>query len=157
MTQTTAEKARPLPARIDQERSQRRRRDDLGTSRHVNLSIAGDLDPNYVYRFINDTPGRVHQLTVNDDWDVVSMESHHAKDKGVGSTIERIVDKRSGNRAILVRKPKHYYDADKAQAQAEIDETEKGMSRGEVKGAEALPKAVSYVPSGGIRITDTRG
>lgn len=145
--------------RIEEERARRRRRDDMGTGRLSNLAVNGPLDPDYVYRWINDEPGRVQQLTTADDWDVVNsagMEPN-AKDKGVGSQIERIVDKGTGKRAVLVRKRKEYYEADKAKEQSAIDETEAWIKRGVVGGAQGLASgkesASAYVPTGGISIT----
>jgi hypothetical protein len=144
--------------RIEQERAQRRRRDDMSDDRLRNLNVAGKLDPNYTYRFINDEPGRVHRLTVLDDWDIVKSSEiePNAKDKGVGSQVERIVDRRSGQRAILVRKRKDFYAADKAKEQAQIDDLEKSIKQGAAPGPEALREG-SYVPQGGIRIETAGG
>lgn len=151
------EKPRNTTPRVEAERAKRRRRDDIGDGRMRNLAIAGTLDPAYSYRWINDDPGRVHQLTVADDWDIVTTDSiggeAHDRDKNVGTGIERIVDKRSGKRAVLVRKLKEYVAADRAKAQAAIDETERGLRQGQVKSPEALSGPAAYVPAGGINIT----
>ena len=147
--------------RVEEERQRRRRRDDMSFSRMRNLAIEGDLDPNYEYRWINDLPGRVHNLTVRDDWDIVTSSQVGAteKDKGVGSGLERIVDKGSGARAVLVRKLKDYYVKDKLKEQSAIDETDAAMKRGEVRSPEGLRESeagASYVPAGGIVIQDGR-
>ena len=146
------------PTRVEAEREQRRRREDMTDNRLRNLAIAGKLDPDFTYRFINDEPGRVHKLTVLDDWDVVSSSDLEAspKDKGVGSQVERIVDRRSGQRAILVRKRKDYYAADKAKEQALIDDVESSIKQGAAPGHEALREG-GYVPQGGIRIDAPNG
>lgn len=147
------------PRRVEEERAQRRRREDMGTGRLRNLAIQGKTDPNYVYRWINDEPGRVYQLTTADDWDVVDGADlePNARNKGVGSSVERVVDKQSGKRAILVRKRKDYYESDKAKEQAAIDETEAWIKRGVVGGADGLMSgkegAKAYVPQGGIAIS----
>ena len=145
--------------RVEAERSQRRRRDDMGPGRHRNLSIAGMQDPRYTYRWVNSDPGRVHQLTVADDWDLVTtndLGETAAKDKGSGTGVERIVDKRSGKTAVLVRKLTEYYTADKGKEQALIDETEQTMRRGAVVPVSGISGetlgASAYVPSGGIAI-----
>lgn len=157
--QQVVEKTRP---RIEEERARRRRREDITTGRLRNLAIDGDLDSRYEYRWINDDPGRVHNLTVRDDWDIVTTEmlgARSEKDKGVGSNVERIVGKTDGKRGVLVRKLKDYYVADKAKEQGQIDETENSMKRGKVNSPDGLRETEvdkSYVPSGGISIQDGR-
>jgi len=107
---------------------------------------------------VNDEPGRMYQLTKADDWEVVNLGDlgeAHAKDKGVGTGIERVIDKRTGKRAVLLRKPKDYYVADKAKEQGLIDATEKSIKRGQISTAggvpgEALAGPSAYVPAGGI-------
>lgn len=151
------------PNRIEQERTQRRRREDLGIGRHDPLALDGSKDKDYVYRFVNDEPGRLHQMTVADDWDVVTTAEMgtHPKDKGVGSQIERVVDRRSGQRAILLRKRRDYYEADKAKEQGRIDEIERQIKGGGSPGGHETLQAkeghAAYVPQGGIRITSNGG
>lgn len=147
----------PSP-RIEAERERRRRRDDMGLGRMRNLSVAGDMDPNYVYRWINDDPGRVHKLTVMDDWDAVStaqLGAAHEKDKGIGTTVERIVGKHDGKKAVLVRKRRDYYLEDKAKEQAAVDGSEHMIRRGKAQGGEGLQESDphhAYIPQGGISI-----
>jgi hypothetical protein len=148
-------------ARIEEERNRRRRRDELGDGRMRNLAVNGKLDPNYTYRWVNDDPGRMYNLTQADDWDVVQvgdLGEAHPKDKGVGTGIERVVDKVTGKRAVLLRKPKDYYLADKAKEQARIDVEEAAMRKGQTKGADSLTSgreaAQAYVPAGGIAIAN---
>lgn len=149
--------------RAEQERAQRRRRDDMSDGRLRNLTVSGNLDPNYVYRWINDDPGRIHALTVNDDYDLVTYamtgETPAEKDKGVGSAIERIADKATGKRTILVRKPRDYYLADKAKEQSSLDEFDAAIKRGESKDPNSLQASdpsKTYVPRGGIVVQDGR-
>lgn len=148
--------------RIEEERARRRRREDVTEGRLRNLAIDGDLDPRYEYRWINADPGRVHNLTVRDDWDVVTTDqlgARHEKDKGVGTIVERIVGRSDGKRGVLVRKLKDFYSADKGKEQAQIDETEAAMKRGETKSPQGLRETEgnkAYVPSGGISISDGR-
>lgn len=158
--------ASPEPSRrVKEERQRRRRRDDLGHGRLQNLSIAGDLDPNYEYRWINDEPGRVHNLTVRDDWDRVTEDMLNGpkseRDRQVGSGLERIVEKASGKRAILVRKRKDYYLEDKAKEQARLDKQFADLKQGIAPDGRQGEKALSaadggYVPAGGISIQDGR-
>lgn len=149
----------PRTKRAEAERAQRRRRDDMGLGRGRNLDIVGTKDSAYEYRWVNDDPGRMYNLTERDDWEVVKtgdLGEGNAKDKGVGTGIERVVDKRSGKRAVLLRKPKDYYVGDKAKEQALIDDTEKAIKRGMTPMAGAAPGetlgSAAYVPNGGISI-----
>lgn len=156
---TTIAPDRSRQPRVEVEKSQRRRREDTGVGRMRHLDVA-NKDPAYEYRWVNDDPGRVHQLTKADDWDVVQLGElgeAHPKDKGVGTGVERVVDKRSGKRAVLLRKPKTYYLEDKAKEQGLIDETEKAIKRGATPTAngvvgEGLAGPHAYVPAGGITI-----
>lgn len=154
------EKPKAVSPRIEQERQRRRRRDDLGFGRLSPLAVHGQKDPNYVYRWINDEPGRVHRLTELDDWDVVTAAQLGAesneKDRAVGSGVERIVDRATGKRAILVRKPKEFYLADKLKEQGLIDETDAALKRGRPMSPEALSGPAAYIPEGGISIRDGR-
>jgi hypothetical protein len=162
MSTTTAPSTNGTRPRIDQERAARRRRDDLSMGRHDPLALEGTLDNEYAYRFVNDEPGRLHRFTVTDDWDVVTTADmgSTAKDKGVGTNVERVVDRRSGQRAILLRKRREYYEADKAKEQGRIDDIEKQLKNGGSPGAQSLQAqegSAAYVPQGGIRIDSGSG
>lgn len=162
MTQTMDQRPNQKPTRVEQERSRRRRRGDVSMGRLRTLAIEGDLDPNYTYRWINDDPGRVHALTVRDDWErVTAAELGQAdeRDKNLGTGVERIVDKVSGKRAVLVRKPKDYYFEDKAKEQQHLEEIDKMIKHGQVPVAppdnadvSGKDMAAQYVPAGAISI-----
>lgn len=154
---------KPVRARVEEERTRRRRRDDMDDGRLSNLTVYGQKDPDYEYRWINDEPGRVHNLTVRDDWDVVTDEMlgvRHEKDRGVGSGVERVVDRASGKRALLVRKRKEYFVEDRAKSQRRLDEIDQQMKQGVVpaKGDQQplQPGSSAYVPAGSINIQDGR-
>lgn len=148
--------------RVQEERSARRRRRDMGLNRLNVLDVAAELkDPNYTYRWINDTPGRVQQLTQQDDWDVVKESEFNQrsdKEKSVGDNMERVVDKTTGARAILVKKRKDYYEEDKALAQRSLDAIDESIKRGQATSSEGLSGPNAYVPGGasGIVIQDGR-
>lgn len=154
MRMDTVERPR---GRVAEERQRRRRREDLGMSRHTKLAVdTSKFDPKYTYRIINDDPGRIHALTVQDDWDIVTngqMGERSDKEKGAGSNVEFIVDGR-GKKAVLVRKLKEYYEEDKAKEQARINDAMKEIKRGKHQGPEALQGPHAYVPQGGISIND---
>lgn len=160
---TTTQAVPQRTARQEQERATRRRREDLGVGRMRTLAINGRIDPDYEYRWVNDKPGRVQMLTTDDDWDVVTTDmvgQRDAKDKGVGSIVERVVDKTNGARAVLLRKRKDYYTADKAKEQAAVAENEAALARGQSNAPGSLQASdpdKAYVPRGGIVIDPNRG
>ena len=118
-----------------------------------------------MYRWINDEPGRVHNLTVRDDYDRVTEDMLSGpksdRDRQIGSGLERIVEKASGKRAILVRKRREFYTEDKAKEQGAVDRQmdaiKQGMTPGGQRGEQSLTAADhAYVPPGGISIQDGR-
>lgn len=145
-------------ARPAEQKQRRRRRSDLGLGRLAKLDVpAHAKDPNYVYRWINDTPGRVKQLTEQDDYDIVTSDmlgERSDSDRGSGQNVER--DAGGGMRAILVRKPREYYEQDKAAEQKLVDEIDDALRRGQTQSPEGLSGPHSYVPEGGININDGR-
>ena len=145
--------------RVEQERKRRRRRSDLTIGRNLKLGLdTTQLDQDYEYRWVNDRPGRVHALTMQDDWDVVTREEIGEADgssdlnKGSGTGVERVVSEIDGMRAVLLRKPKEYYQEDKGKEQAAIDELEESMRRGAAKdeaGNQTPAVENAYTPAGG--------
>lgn len=148
----TETRPRGRPPRKEAEQRQRRRRQDMTIGRHDPLALDGEKDPDYVYRWINDDPGRIHRMTVEDDWDQVTTKDMmaHAKDSGNGTGIERVVD-RGGKRALLVRKRKEWYDVDRAKAQESIDAMEEQIKHA-AHGPEGLKPGEGYIPPGAISI-----
>lgn len=152
--------------RAAQEQSERRRRRGTGALSGLKLAVNEDaLDrKNFEYRFVNDRPGRIAQLTQNDDYDIVTDPSKEAKpdstNEGTGISVY-VGGGENGQpmRGYLLRKPKKYYQEDQAEKQALIDEQLKAIKRGapQVQGQDARDLAqVSYVPEGGISIRDHR-
>lgn len=105
-------------------------------------------DPNYEYRWINDDEGRM-QMLHGQDWDPVTksemgLNSEH--EVGTGDNIERVA---TGNtKAILCKKPKDWYNEDKAHEQRAIDELEESMRRGEPTTPDGLSGPTAYIPEG---------
>lgn len=150
-------KPRGRPKRSDEVKAERRRREDLGPGRHMKLTVRGKKDPNYEYRWINNNPGRVHQLTQEDDWDVVTDAEADNRNVGVGTAAERVVDKGTGDKAILVRKRKEYYDQDKAKEAELLERAEASMRAGIAPDPNGLKRSDNmYVPEGGIRFDADR-
>jgi hypothetical protein len=156
MSLTEAPK-RGRPPRQAETQQRRRRREDMGDDRHLKLAVPASLkEEGFVYRWINETPGRIENKTVHDDWDIVKSEIDPEKDNGEGSPVRRAVGTAADGKALyayLCRKPKDYYQADKKAEQGQIAEDEKNLRRGQVKGSEALAGPHAYVPESGIKIT----
>lgn len=150
--------------RKEQTQKARRRRQGLGLERNKRIVIPDAAkDPNYHYYVANDTPGRMHGLTKNDDYDVVTqdmLDNQLRKSRGEeplpeggdGSPVKIPVGTgRDGQwmYGYLLRKPKEYYEADKAQEQKSIADAEKVMKEGPAPSADGLNRADhAYVPSG---------
>lgn len=145
--------------RADTQKAQRRRRntDSLsGKTRKLSLDESKLDRQNYVYRFANDEPGRLHNLTALDDWDVVEdREGNLSADQtAVGSEVSRYAGQaREGQtRTVLLRKPRNLHDEDQQAKQRRIDATEAGIRGGEAPGADNNPREY-YQPREGVSIT----
>lgn len=142
----------PRGKTIHQER--RRRKSSELSGQRRKLALSEELDPDFVYRWVNDEGTRLHDLTVNDDYDIVQSRSGVMKPDGTGIGSEVAVPVGVGQtgarvRAVLVRKPKKYWTDDHEQKQRHIDDLEAGIRQG------ATPNAgveKSYVPDGGISL-----
>lgn len=91
------------------------------------LSVTG-RDPNYEYRVVNDTPGRVQRLKLagwvpDDKTDVGDNIAGRAS--SMGSTTSVPVGK--GTNGIVMKIPKELYDEDQAAKQRKVDESEEAM------------------------------
>jgi hypothetical protein len=139
-----------LTARQVETKQRRRRREGLGADRNLKLHVPEGLkDKNFVYRWVNDQPGRVRQLTVEDDWDVVQgMDPDPTKTTAEGTVVKRTVDKGSGHEAVLLRKPREFYEDDKAQEQKLLDARDETMRKGALNTPDGLTGPESYVPGG---------
>jgi hypothetical protein len=136
------------PPRTEEVKTARRRRSGSGFERGLKLYVPEEeKDPNFVYRWVNNTPGRVNQLTTMDDYDVVSSESI---DGGTseGTVIKRTVSRDEGDEAVLLRKPRAYFEADKADEQKQIDARDEQLRAGAPQSSEGLSGSEAYVPGG---------
>lgn len=152
----------PSP-RVAETRRARRRRADTSATAGLKLHVPEQYkDPNFEYRWMNDSATlgdegqemgqRMHEKTVLDDWEPV-MSKGQIDGKGEGTPVKRLVGRGEAGRPVygyLCRKPKDWYDADKAGEQAKIDAQEEQMRRAEK--AEGLAGPTAYVPEGGIKI-----
>lgn len=132
------------PSRVEEVQQRRRRREGMGPERNLKLAVP-DKDPNYEYRWVNNRPGRVHQLTKNDDWDVAPEQNG----PGLGTIGERTVDKTTGEQAILLRKPKEFYDEDQREKEKLLKSRDDAMRRGPPTApADGDGDDKTYVPGG---------
>jgi hypothetical protein len=138
------------PPRTEEVKVERRRRTGTGAERNLKLHVPEEYkDPNFVYRWVNNAPGRVKQLTQMDDYEVVSSEDGRI-DSGTseGTVVKRTVDRNEGDEAVLLRKPRHFYEADKAEEQKLIDARDEQLRAGAAPSSEGLSGSEAYVPGG---------
>lgn len=147
-----------MTARQAETKARRRRRDDSGETLNRKLYIPERFkDPNYEYRWINDTAaGRIQDKTVFDDWDVVTADmmgpeyrvAAQSKDNSDNTAVRRVVGSENGQPlyAYFCRKPKEFYNEDQAKKVASIRATEEAMRRGPLPSDQGLGEGEAYVP-----------
>jgi hypothetical protein len=146
---------REREGRASEETTTRRRRQDtdtVGKRLAVNTNLL-DYDK-FAYRFINDAPARLFQMTQQDDWDIVKQDGGVLKPDStdMGEAVSVVVGTKpdgSPLRSYLCRKPRKFYDDDQKKKQTELDEQLAQLRRGNTKAGDLQG---DYVPSGGIRI-----
>ena len=109
----------------------RKERPPVGGLRDI-LTIA-NKDPNFEYRWVKDSPGRIQYLVEAKGWEVV-QDDLKVGDKTVdspagklGSALTRFGG--GGVTLVAMRIPKEWYDEDQARKQEMVDETEATMFR----------------------------
>lgn len=130
------------PARQDEVAQQRRRRQPGTLDRMDQLKLAvpdkaKEAHPNSTFRWVNDTPGRMHNLTVKDDWDVVKdVEPLAVGTDQAGQPIY----------ARLCAKPLEFWEEDqRAKAKAVREQQNELIRKGDEKTA---ADAATYVKPG---------
>lgn len=114
-----------------------------------------DTDPNYVYRWINDTPGRLEDAQ-RGGYAFVTEAKAGEKDvsnrnQDLGSRVSRVVGRDANGKpetAYLMRIQKAMYKADQEVKQRELDDLDKAIKRGQTR-----PVEQGYVPTQGISVT----
>jgi len=95
-------------------------------------AISGEKDPNYVYRFVNDTGSRIHNFQAA-GYEFVSDVDMKVGDSRVFDPSDNSSNKRvisnDGTTSYLMRIKKEFYDEDQAAKAALNDETEQAMKR----------------------------
>ena len=141
---------RPRLDRTQEVKVERRRRQGLGMERGLKLHVPEEYkDPNFTYRWVNNRPGRVKQLTQMDDYEVVSSaDGDIGRGVAEGTVVKRIADRSEGEEAVLLRKPRHFYEADKAEEQKLIEVRDEQIRAGALPSSEGLSGSEAYVPGG---------
>lgn len=150
MTDVEIKRGPGRPPRVQEVQTERRRRTGTGAERNLKLFVPEEYkDPNFVYRWVNNRPGRVKQLTQMDDYDIVSSEDGTI-DAGTseGTVVKRTVDRSEGEEAVLLRKPRKFYEADKAEEQKLLDAKDEQLRQGQGFSSEGLSGSEAYVPGG---------
>lgn len=151
--------------RTEETRAQRRRRADttgeFGGKLHVNDALLDHTK--FAYRWINDSAGRVDELTIRDDWDIIRDPTIKDDSNSEGAQVRQLVGSKvdgSPLYAYLCKKPIEFQKEDRAKKQARTNELEKQIMRGVVKGPGTLStdNGTAYIPDGGSNsITDSKG
>lgn len=110
----------------------RRRKDDtLNRIAGQKLAIPAEFasDTTHSYRWINDKEDRVYDLTVNDDYDIVTRSGVEASDD---DRVRRPVGQDENGKplyAVLVRKPIEFVKEDRAERDKALREGENQLKR----------------------------
>lgn len=128
----------------------RRRRESLGEDRNLRLYVPeSEKDPNFVYRWVNDRGGRVKRMTTEDDYDIAPTAKDESKDTSEGTVATRVGSQTTGEKMVLLRKPREFYDEDQKAKMAKLDELDKTMRQGPAQSGDGLSRADNaYVPGG---------
>src|SRR5574343_569144 len=102
-------------------------------------AIAGDKDPNYVYRFVNDTGSRVANFQ-SAGYEIVRDENlvvgdNRVFDPSASETGKKVISN-DGTVSYLMRIKKEWPEEDQAAKQAYIDETEGAIKQTASQGAD---------------------
>ena len=94
------------------------------------LSIMGDKDPNFAYRFVNDTGARLANYQAA-GWEIVTNEGlevgdSRAKDASDLDSAKRVTGD-NGTVSFLMKIKKEYYEEDRAAKQAQAEQQEKAL------------------------------
>ena len=102
-------------------------------------TILGDKDPEYVYRFVNDTGSRIANFQAAGyefvtDQDLVVGDSR-VKDASDIGTQKRVVSN-DGTTSYLMRQKREFYEEDQAEKARLIEEQEAAMKQQASQGAD---------------------
>jgi len=121
---------REIPAKHRKQREERTGRKPL--FQQGPQAVAGEMDPNFVYRFVNDNGSRISNFQAAgyefvEDADLRVGDSRVFDPSDSGSA--KIVTSNDGSRAYLMRIKKEWYDEDQAKKAERVDEQEAAMKK----------------------------
>ena len=95
-------------------------------------AISGDKNPDYEYRFVNDTGSRIHNFQqagyeLVTDENLVVGDSRVSDASNLGSAHRVVGD--GGTVSVLMRIKKEWFDEDQAKKAAHVDEQEQAMKQ----------------------------
>lgn len=102
-------------------------------------SIAGEKDPNFEYRFVNDVGSRVANFQsagyeLVQDSDIVVGDSRVFDPSDLGSA--KCVTSNDGTKSFLMRIKKEWHQEDQATKLQQVNETEKAMKSDASRGSD---------------------
>jgi hypothetical protein len=154
MTTTTRDndRGREKPA----EQATRRRKSREGgevTGRRLGVPKSMlDLE-RFTYRWVNDTPGRMYAMTVEDDWTPVLKEGEKDASHDLGNAVSYVAGSKadgSAMNAYLCQKPKGFFDDDQREKQIALDAQDRELKRGKDRNGATQS---DYTPHSGIKIS----
>lgn len=118
---------------INQAPSGRPKRQPVGFRNRLNLA---KKDPNYVYRFVNDTDDRV-QMFLDAGYEIVDIGRNTVGDKRMDNqtTVDKSISVGGGTRAYAMRIPKEFYDEDQKAKMQRVDAAEEGIKKPPIDGS----------------------
>ena len=152
----------PVARRIEELRARRKERASVDVSGlNQKLSVPEAMkDPRFTYRWVKDVNTRHYEMK-RKDWEYVE-DANIAQDErnsGIGTRIERVGDERTTPKPVktfLMRKPKEFYEEDKAIQQKSLKAQEQAIVRGEARNEQGQSEPGMYVPAGGMKIESGR-
>ena len=162
MTEHETKKGRA--PRKEESKKRRRRREGIGIEGSLRLHVPEEAkDPNFHYHWLTDKPGRIQAKTVNDDYDIVTEQELQArldkKDYTAGDKDTQAMravgygENGQWMNAYLCKKPKEFYDEDKAKEQEDIAEAMKATKEGLPGGSDGLGTADHvYTPEDRVNV-----
>ena len=117
----TGEKLKPRRRKAGAELGNQKRR----------LAIPANLVDNktYMYRWATDVDARLHNLVKDDDWEFAKISGDEIDQTGAHKVHTGTKKDGTPEYQYLLRKHKSHYEADKAEAQASIDEKMNAVKR----------------------------
>lgn len=128
----------------------RERKQRIPVSGPRDILTVSKKDPNYMYRWVKDLPGRVQRF-IEGGYEIVNHEAdigQRTVDSGsrLGSAVTRLD---GANTLVLMRIPLEWYNEDQEAKQREIDAVEDSMRAegGRLDGVEGRPDTGSFTLS----------